>query len=213
MSQKRVICFDVDETVTPGASWETLSKSMGVNLDFHRKLYMDSESGILPIKEAEESLLKEYLQTGKATKQFIEKVLSSIDPFPEVHDIMSFFSKRDFRVYLVSGSVNIFIQMISRKLNTWGWFANSHFEFDEVGILSKIGMVHGQGKEKVRQLYEISKIENVDIREIFFVGDGTNDIPAFIETGNGISVNSKNKELNKVAWHVVNNLESIKEFF
>ena len=48
---------------------------------------------------------------------------------------------------------------------------------------------------------------------MFFVGDGSNDIPAFIETKNGVAVNSKNKELHKVAWKICKNLTEVKKLF
>lgn len=230
----KVVCFDVDGTLVEGNSWFYLTKGLGGSEKEHLKIFHQFKKGKISLENAERLLLemwrksnkrskrimrrafsaflkmKFYLKRNEITKEKVKKIFSEVKLKPEVKEVISYLKEKGYKIYLVSGAIDIYVEEIARKLKVDGFYASSSLGFDEKGILNRIYYQVNQGEAKVRQLEEIAKSLNISLKEIVFVGDSDNDIDAFKITRHGIAVNSLNEELNKLAWKRISSLEEIK---
>ena len=213
MDQK-IICFDVDCTVTPGISWDTLTRGLGASLPTHQRMYKDAQKGILEYREFENKLKNLYLKTGNAISYNIIQIFDSIKPFPEAHTLFTHLNRHGFHIYLVSSGAEIFVSCVAQKLpGVTGFYGNGKIEFGFNKEISQIHFIKNQGQEKVRALREIALKHGVSTKDIYFVGDGDNDIDAFKETGKGIAVHTKSLNLSMVAWKICEKLTDVQKLF
>ena len=213
-NKKKVICFDIDGTLLEGNSWLVLTKSLNCSVEKHIELYEDTVSGRRPFEECERELVKLYRNSGKATKENIRHIYSSLTLRKESREVFDYLREKGFLIYLVSGSHKFFVESVARQLNPDGYYSNAELVFDKNDIVSKIDQhIYVQGEIKVEQAREIAKMNDISIKDIYFVGDGENDIDVFIATGKGISVHCSNNFLKKVAWKNIESLDELRSIF
>jgi len=229
----KVVCFDVDGTLVEGNSWLYLTRGLGGSEKKHLKIFHQLKKGKISLERAERLLLemwrksnrrskrimrrafsvflkmKFYLKRNEITKEKVERIFSEVKLKPEAKEVISYLKEKGYKIYLVSGGIDIYVEEIATKLKVDGFYASSSLGFNEKGILNRIYYQVNQGEIKVRQLKKIAKSLNISLDGIVFVGDSDNDIDAFKITRHGIAVNSSNKELNSIAWKKVSSLEEI----
>ncbi len=211
MNKFKLVCFDIDGTLIDGVSWFLLTKALNCSVQNHVDIFYRAKKGEISFLEGERMLTKTYQESGNATKEFIGKVFSEVEPRYEAKELISYCKKKRYKVYLVSGAIDIYVEEIAKKLKVDGFYANSFLEFDEKGVLSKIHYRDNQGEIKIKQLRELIEKLRIKMNEVVFVGDSENDIEVFKKTGHGIAVNSSNKELKSVAWKNIDSLRQIKD--
>lgn len=207
----KLFCFDVDGTLVDGISWLLLTQGLGCAVQDHLDIFQRAKNGEISFIEGERLLTKMYQGSGKANLDFIKSIFRKVEPKKEAFEIVSFLKKKGYKIYLVSGAIDLFVEEIFKKLDVNGYYANSTLEFDDKGILVKIHYRDNQGDVKVEQLKELIQKEGIAINEVTFIGDSSNDIESFEVTKNGIAVGSSNKQLKSVAWKVIDSLLEIKE--
>jgi len=230
----KVVCFDVDGTLVEGNSWLYLTRGLGGSEKKHLEIFHQFKKGKISLEKAERFLLgmwrksnrrskrimrrilsiflktKFSLKRNEATKERVREIFSEVKLKPEVKEVISYLKEKGYKIYLVSGAIDIYVEEIAKKLKVDGFYASSSLGFDEKGILNRIYYQVNQGEVKVRQLEEIAKSLNILLEEIVFVGDSDNDIKAFEATEHGIAVNSQCSELKKSAWKEVKDIRELK---
>ena len=169
-----------------------------------------AREGELSFIQAERKLTKMYQDSGNANKAFIQKLFSKIQPRKEAKKIISFLKNEGYRVFLISGAIDLYVKGIAKKLKVDGYYANSTLEFNKKGVLKKIHYRYDQGKVKVKQLKKLMEKFKLKKEEVVFIGDSWNDIDIFQFTQKGIAVHCFNEELKKVAWKTIDSLAEIK---
>ena len=211
MNKFELVCFDIDGTLVDGISWLLLTEGLGCPSQKHIDIFNRSKKGEISFFEGERMLTKMYQESGNATQKFIKELFSKVEPKPEAKEIISYLKKKKYKIYLISGAIDIYAEGVAKKLEVDGFYANSSLEFGEDGILKKIYYRDNQGEIKVKQLKELAKKLGIDINKIVFIGDSDNDVEVFKETGHGIAVGSLSEELKKVSWKKIDSLGKIKD--
>ncbi len=188
-----------------------MTKGLNCSIQNHIDIFYRAKKGEISFLEGERMLTKIYQESGNATKEFIRKVFSKTEPRHEAKELISYCKKKGYKIYLISGAIDIYVEEIAKKLKVDGFYANSSLEFDKEGVLSKIHYRDNQGEIKVEQLRELIEKLRIKMDEVVFVGDSENDIEIFKETGHGVAVNSSSEELKSVAWKNISSLEQIKD--
>lgn len=207
---KKVICFDVDGTLSEENSWYLLTRSLGASIDDHLLLYQQVCRGSLEVNLAIRELENMYVRTGNAHRVCIQDIFSKIYIRPETYEVFGWLREQDYVIYLVSGGLKNYVADIARRLQVDGWYAPQELLFDHDGSLSRIDYTHDSGYHKVIDLHEIAQRHEIDITDIVFVGDGDNDRLAFEATGKGVAVYTNLEELISVSWKQISHLAELK---
>jgi len=210
MNKFKLVCFDVDGTLVDGISWLLLTEGLNCSTQKHIDIFYHAKGKEISFLEGERMLTKMYQESDNATKEFIRELFSKIKPKPEVQKIISYLKGKGYKIYLISGAIDMYVEEIANKLKADGFYANSSLTFDKKGVLNKIHYRDNQGEIKVDQLRDLIKKLKIEINEVVFIGDSENDIEIFQETGHGIAVNSSNEKLKNLAWKNILSLNQIK---
>jgi len=214
MPKPKIICFDIDGTLIDGNSWLLLTDGLGCSVVRHVKLYEDTVSGKITFEAGERELVGIWRNSGKATRATIKEIYEKVRVREGVDDLFNFLRNKGFLIYLVSGSNKFFVEGIAHRLKPDGFYSNAEIIFDKDGVISQIDQrITEQGQIKVEQVTEIAEKNGVNIKDIYFVGDGENDIDVFIATGKGLCVHTSDDYLKKVACKNLESLNEIQEMF
>ncbi|UMX47804.1 MAG: HAD-IB family phosphatase [Candidatus Nealsonbacteria bacterium DGGOD1a] len=211
MSNKKLICFDVDGTLTENkSSWAFLTGNLGCPVEKVVEIYEKTENGSMPFEEGVDCLEKMYFESGKASKQNIQDIFNKISLRDDAKETVDYLKQSGYGVYLISGSIDLYLDIVAQKVEADGFFGHASFDFDNSGALAKINYGREQGPTKARQIKELSRKLDVPDRQVIFVGDSRNDIEAFKLTGHGIAIYPYDRELEKIAWKKIKSLSEIK---
>ena len=211
MREIKLVCFDVDGTLVEGNSWLKLTEGLGYSPQEGLDIFLRCQKGEITFAEGERILTKMYQNSGNANRDFIGRLFDNIKVKNEAIDLISHLKETGYRVYLVSGAIDIYVESVTRKLGVDGFYANSTLEFDNKGVLQKINYRDNQEEVKVEQLKALVRKLGINIEQVVFVGDSENNIEVFKATKNGIAVHSSSEELKRVSWQVVDSLFEIKD--
>ncbi|MFZ3074184.1 MAG: HAD-IB family phosphatase [Minisyncoccales bacterium] len=211
MINKKLICFDVDGTLTETkSSWAFLTANLGCSVEKVVEIYEKTESGSMPFKEGVDRLEKMYFESGKAFKQNIQDIFNKIPLRGDAKETVDHLKRSGYGVYLISSAIDLYLDIVAQKVGANGFFGHASFDFDNGGALAKINYGREQGPAKARQIKELSRKLDVPDRQVIFVGDGRNDIEAFRLTGHGIAIHPYDRELEEIAWKKIKSLSEIK---
>jgi len=210
---KKIICFDVNGTLIEEKSWEILTsgrKDIAEEIEEIFSLFFKKE---IDINKAWQGVVSALRKGGMFKREYIYKCWKGGSKFKDgAEDIVSYLKQKGYKIYFVSCSIDSYLNYIAEELGIDGVYAGSHLIFDDMGELVSIESECLEGRNfKQEKLEMLAKEEEVDVREIIFVGDGDNDIGVFKMTGHGIALGSKNKELVENSWKQINSLSEIKE--
>jgi len=210
MEKIKLICFDVDDTLIDGTSWLILTKGLGCSPLEALDIFQRCQKEKITFTEGERLLTKMYQDSGNANIGFISELFDKVKVKDEAIDLISYLRKKEYKIYLISGTIDIYVESVAKKLGVDGFYANSTLDFDDKGILLKINYRDNQGEIKVEQLRNLVDSLGIDMEQVAFVGDSENDIEVFKVVKYGIAVHGSSEELDRVAWKKVNSLREIK---
>ena len=208
----KLICFDVDGTlVEKKSSWLTMIESLGCPAEKVISIYEGAMKGEISFIQGEKQVADIFRASGKATREFIDHIFDDELLNPEVFDLMGWLKEKGYSIWLVSGAIDIRVAAVAEKIGADGFCASASLEFDEQGTLTKINYGGDQNPWKAEMVKKIARDHGILPQDMFFVGDGPNDVDAFILTGRGIAVRPYDERLENVAWKKVSSLMEIKE--
>ncbi|HEV8556463.1 MAG TPA: HAD-IB family phosphatase [Actinophytocola sp.] len=208
MSAIRVVVLDVDETLTEGNSWSELTLGLGASLEDHLAIYRRVNAGELTVERAAAQVAELWRATGNATRTAMDAIFARM-PFREgAAELVTWLGHNGFQAVLISGSMDVAVAGVARRLGVDTWYANAHLTFDAGGALTALHYEANQGAAKLRQLEDLCAARNLDIRMVTVVGDGENDTELFIATGRGILL-AGDLPPRYNAWRVISRLDEI----
>lgn len=209
---KKIICFDVNGTLIDGKTWDVLTGGRKDIEEKIKELFNRYYGREIKVEEAWRGFVSILRKEGMSGQDYIYNCCKNEKSFKEgAEDLMLYLKQKEYRIYLVSCSIDVHLEGIVEKMNLDGMYAGSHLIFDDSGELSSIETeCVKEGEFKTSCLSDLAQKEGVDIKDIVFVGDGNNDIGPFKMTGRGIAIGD-NKELIAVSWKQIKNLSQIKE--
>lgn len=210
-NQVKLICFDLDKTIITENSWYNLNLSMGMTKEEDQKYYDQYYAEEITYQEWIKKLLDHFIKNGKATKGNIEKSLSSYELQPFAREVVEYLKLKGYKIALISGSINILVELVARDLSIEYFGGVNTFVFNESNYLKDIIVIDDDKVAKLEILIKFCRDLNISLDEVVCIGDGDNDIELFKATGKGITfTDSKIKEY---SWKVIENLSDLKTIF
>lgn len=207
------IIFDVDGTLTEEVSWLKITEGLGAPPEKHAQIFSDFKAGKLSYPEAKGQLISLWQSTGNANKPYMEKMFRSWGLKQDAEETVDYL-KKAYRVCLMSGAVDLYVQIVAEKLGIEDWYANTQLIWDEQGNLIDFHYFADQAQKKLDHLSEYLAKHGLDKRKCAVVGDGDSDIALFRELPYGIAVNKEPyPELEELAFRTVSDLSNLKNIF
>jgi phosphoserine phosphatase len=185
---KRVICMDVDSTFIQMEVIDELARMAGC-YDKVAAITERAMRGELDFKAA----LKERVALLKGLPfEKAQKLLQDVPLTPGAPELVRTLKSLGFRVGLVSGGFDFFVDELKRRFSLDFAFANQLEVKD--GVLT--GQVTGQvvdAERKAQILRDMSQIYKCRLEQTVAVGDGANDMLMLQTAGLGIAFFAKPK--------------------
>lgn len=183
---KRLIVMDADMTFLQCEVIDELGKMAGVEKEMvaitHKAM-----SGEMDFKMALEKRVK--LLKGLPVAK-LEELLERLPLTPGAEDLVRILQHLRYKIAIVSGGFQFFIDNLKKKYGLDYGFANQLQIIDgKVTGNLEGGIIDAQAKERV--LMSIAEQEELALQQVVAVGDGANDIHMLARAGLGIAFNAK----------------------
>jgi HAD superfamily phosphoserine phosphatase-like hydrolase len=202
-----VVGFDIDETFTPSISWQMMTEGMGASVERLLELYEALKQGKLTLTVAQELLVKEWQRSGNAKKTFLAKLFNRHAIYPESVPTVKYLINRGYRLVIISGGVDLYVETIADRLGIKEHYANTTLHWDGDDL---VGMDYelDQAGKKLTQLKVYLKRIGVTKDKCVFVGDSDNDQAVMEYTKHGVLVKTPTytREMEQVAWKVIDSI-------
>jgi phosphoserine phosphatase len=184
---KRLVCLDVDSTFINIEAIDELAKLVGKESQVS-KITEDAMNGKLDFEAA----LRERVKFLKGLSLTEAKAhLSTALCNPGIEAFVTKLKRLGFKIGLVSGGFDFFVNEIAQKYDLDFAFANT-LEVDANGIFTGnvIGEVLGP-QEKAKHLRNMCKKFNLQAEHAVAIGDGANDLKMLEAAGLGVAYRAK----------------------
>lgn len=211
-SMPKAIIFDIDGTLSPEVSWLALTRDIGASVDEHIRIYEDYKAACITYEESKQQLIGLWRATGNANKVFFQKLFESWPLVPSAKQIVE--TARPHHVLcLITGSMDIYAEIVARKLGIEHWYANTILHWNEQEELIDMDYELKQAGQKLEHFTEFYKSQNLTPKDCIVVGDGENDLELFKLSGKGVLIlgDEKAEEYRRYAWKVVANLRELED--
>lgn len=207
------IILDVDGTLSEEISWFKLTQGLGASREEHVLIFDRFEQSLLSYPEAKRRLIQLWQNTGNANRNYMEKIFRSWSLKKDAEETVDYL-KKAYRLCLISGAVDLYVQIVAEKLGVVDWYANTELIWNENGELVDFNYEADQAGKKLQQFGEFMEKHQIAKDKCAVVGDGDSDIALFRELRYGIAVN-KNPcpELESLAFKTIKELAELKKIF
>lgn len=208
----KAVVFDIDGTLTKSISWVVLTEGVGGSIETNDRFLDECKHGKISQNDLEREWIKNWRSGGKGNRKAFYEVLSAIPLREDTLDTINYLKKKDYKICLITGSFDLYGQIVSEKTGVKEWYANTSLVWDKNERLIDVKTVIDDKQRKLDHFREFCLEHKLEPKECVPVGDSSNDIGLFQLTGNGIAVRTQYeaKELEGIAWKVVNELSEIK---
>lgn len=200
MFRPKAIIFDIDGTLCPEISWTALTAGLGASVAKHLTIYERYKCGVIDYPTSRQQLLALWHATGHANRQEFTRLLAHWRLYPGIKAAVKILA-RHYRLGLISGSFDIWVETVARRLRIRDWYANTTLSWDAQGELITYDYVLDQAGKKQEQLLDFCARYNLHPADCMVVGDSDNDQALFELTGRGIAIGNVPAELRHAASH------------
>ncbi|OGM15364.1 hypothetical protein A2V56_03195 [Candidatus Woesebacteria bacterium RBG_19FT_COMBO_42_9] len=206
------VILDIDGTLTETISWYEITEGLGASRATHVDIFEERfRKGKLSYLDAKKELIGLWRSTRNANKKYMEKMFRSWKFKKDVVEIVEYL-KKFYRLCLISGSVDLYVEAIAERLGIPHWYANTDLIWDKEGNLVDLNYYADQAAKKLEQFNEFISRNNIEKERCSVIGDGDSDIALFRELHYGIAVNKDpHPELESLAFKMIKELKEIKK--
>ncbi len=204
----RAVFFDVAGTLIEQKSWSFLAEGLGL-LNEYNQLVTSLKNKKIGQKDLNQKLSVLFTQNKLVNKEELKIILSDFNLKVGARDAIDYLKSKNIAVFLVSGANQILVAKVAEVLQVDGWMAATEFVFNTDGQLVDVVRTPNQGQWKVDQVSKLMLENGWKKSEVFFVGDGWNDIYVFDYLKRGITFDFGNWNLKRKAYRVVSGLAEI----
>lgn len=190
---KRMVCFDVDSTFVKSEIIDELAGLVGCK-DAVTKITEEAMQGNLNFTEA---LHKRVALLKGISVSDMQKLCHEIPLTNGVANLAKNLKGLGFRVGLVSGGFDFFVNFLKEKFNLDFAFSNQLEIIDNKLSGKVIGSIV-DGSRKAQILRDMAQVYKCRIEQCIAIGDGANDCEMLVAAGLGIAYRGK-PALQKVA--------------
>lgn len=207
----KAVILDIGGTLSPDNSWVTLTEKLGASIETLFEHLYDLRAGKTSEAQASKLVTKLWSDTGKANKSNILKIYDETQLHKESKSIINYL-KTKYKVCVISGTTDLYVQIIAKMLNINDFYWNTEMFFDQNDRLLGLDYRVDQPTLKLDQFMEWAKKNNINPEETAVIGDGDSDIKLFEKLGLPILLITKYNidELKKYAKYEINSLSELK---
>lgn len=209
MNKLTAAVFDIDGTLSPDISWLALTRDLGASVDGHIQIYNDYKQGKIDYPTSKSQLIGLWSATGNANKSFFGALFDALPLDPSAKSVTRE-AKIGRTVCLITGSMDMYAQIVARKLEIDHWYANTTLHWDSDGNLVDMDYELNQGQKKLKQFGQFCQKNNLQPNECLVVGDGENDEHLFEASQHGVLVGSSSA-IESHAWRRVEQLADVEQ--
>jgi phosphoserine phosphatase len=183
---KRIVVFDMDNTLVAGEMIDALADAAGVG-DRVAAITRQAMDGRLDFAEA---LHRRVALLAGLPEARVNELARSMPLTPGAEEVLAVLKSLGYKLGVLSGGFTRFVDVLRVRFGLDYAFANT-LEIEN-GVVT--GRVTGEvldGEGKARRLEEIARAEGVPRDLVVGVGDGANDIPMLQRAGLGIAFRAK----------------------
>ena len=183
---KRLIVFDADMTFLQCEVIDEMGKLAGVETEMV-KITRLAVNGEMDFKEALVKRVK--LLEGLPSDQ-LDELFERIPLTPGAVDLVTILKYLGYKIAIVSGGFEFFIEKLRQKYGLDYGFANK-LKIENGKITGELEgeVIDALAKERI--LISLAKREGFTLKQVVAVGDGANDIHMLARAGLGIAFNAK----------------------
>lgn len=199
-TQEKTLILDLDGTLTPQATWVVFNTALGITPAQDEALFRQYRQGSLTYQEWITQLLEIYHNNTPVTKDTLIEQADAIQLHADAKAFVQNARDKHYRVILLSGSVDIMVERIAKRLGIDMWLACTQAVFADNVLVDIVPM----GDERSAKV-ELVKNAGIELSErTISIGDGGNMTELFANT-KGILIGN-NETLLPLAWQQVDSL-------
>jgi phosphoserine phosphatase len=179
----KAIILDLDQTLTTDtASWLQFTKLLGADFTVHTDIYNRFRAGEISYKLAKSELISLWKSTSELDRTSIENIFKKVELRDGAIEAVQYL-KQKYKICIISGAIDVFVEIISEKLGVKDRYASTKFTFDDNDTLIDFQYTLSRGEEKVKFFKDFCLKNNLSPKECVAIGDGDSDVPIFQEVG------------------------------
>ena len=209
MQEAKAVIFDIDGTLAPEVSWLALTRDLGASVEEHMHIYDSLKNGEVDYVAAKSRLVDLWRATGNANKTFFSQIFNALPLNPVAQKVVRAAQARRV-ICLITGSMDLYAQIVARKLSVAQWYANTVLHWDGDGNLVDLDYELDQAAKKLAQFEEFCQANDLKAGDCLVVGDGENDERLFAASGHGVLVGGE-LETQTQAWKRADRLADLEQ--
>lgn len=120
---KKIICFDVNGTLVDQNSWDIFTSDKEIEKKL-KDISDDYENNKIPLKDFWNQVVLVLRSTGNANIEYIRNHSDDVNVLKEgAEDLINYLKEKGYKIYLISCSMDIYLEELTRKLKLDGFFA------------------------------------------------------------------------------------------
>jgi phosphoserine phosphatase len=183
---KRLIVFDADMTFLQCEVIDEMGKLAGQGPRM-KEITQKAMNGEMDFKDALEQRVK--LLHG-LPREMLDELFECVPITPGATDLVTILKYLGYKIAIVSGGFQFFIEKLVEKYGLdYGFANNLKIENGKVTGELEGEIIDAQAKERI--LMSLAEKEGFTLKQVVAVGDGANDIHMLARAGLGIAFNAK----------------------
>jgi phosphoserine phosphatase len=151
------------------------------------------------------------LEQDNATRKGITEIFSHYELADGAREAVEYVRSKGYETALISGSIDIMVDLVAHDLGITYAKANNTFIFDDANRLTGIHTFGDDTIGKADHLESFCDKLGISMNECACIGNGENDIEMFRRTGHGITF--RGSKIEHDAWKVIDSLKDIPTIF
>ncbi len=183
---KRLIVFDADMTFLQCEVIDELGKlaGQGAKMEEITRRAMNGEM------DFEEALKKRVKLLSGLPSQMLDELFECVPITPGATDLVTILKYLGYKIAIVSGGFQFFIEKLVQKYGLDYGFANN-LKIENGKVTGELEGEIIDAKAKERIIVSLAEKEGFSLKQVVAVGDGANDIHMLARAGLGIAFNAK----------------------
>lgn len=208
MNKIKLVVFDLNKTLIEENSWYDLNIAMGMTKAEDRMLMGWYDGGIISYEDGQKIIENIYKSRGKASYSNVLRALSKFTYKEGASEIVNYLKGEGYKLALISGSIDMVVDVVAKELGINLFEANNIFIFNEKDYFDRMVVLGDEKLAKQRHLEGFCRKLGIKLTDCACIGDGDNDIEIFKKTKHGITF--RDSKIKHLAWKTIEKLDDLK---
>ncbi len=185
---RRLICLDMDSTLTKSECIDDLAERAGVGEEV-KAITLSAMRGEIDFKA---SFARRVALLKGLDASVLQEVAANIPLQDGAERLLRVLKRCGFKIAVLSGGFTFAGRPLKERFGIDYLFANE-LEIEDGKLTGRYLGDIVDGKRKAELLGLIAQMEHIELEQVIAVGDGANDLPMLSEAGLGIAFHAKPK--------------------